>query len=90
MKLTTQKLKKLIQEELSEMMEPSEHDDYGTPGDYAKHEISMLDHKGKKLGLKMAEDSIEVFFINPMDGVPNYVNTASSIEELIKILNMPQ
>tara|TARA_B100002019_G_scaffold288550_1_gene302379 strand:- start:278 stop:550 length:273 start_codon:yes stop_codon:yes gene_type:complete len=90
MKLTTQKLKNLIQEELSEMMEPSEHDVYGTPEDYAQHEISMLDHNGKKLGLKMGPDSIEVFFIDPMDGVPHYVNKASSIEELIQILNMPQ
>ena len=65
MKLTTQKLKKLILEELSEMREPSEQD-------YAKHGMSVFELNGTKIGLQVDMESqmIEVFEINPENGMP--------------------
>ena len=65
MKLTTQKLKKLILEELSEMREPSEQD-------YAKHGMSVFELNGTKIGLQVDMESqmIKVFEINPENGMP--------------------
>ena len=65
MKLTTQKLKKLILEELSEMREPSEQD-------YAEHGMSVFELNGTKIGLQVDMESqmIEVFEINPENGMP--------------------
>ena len=72
MKLTTQKLKKLILEELSEMREPSEHDVYGTEQDYAEHGMSVFELNGTKIGLQVDMESqmIEIFEINPENGMP--------------------
>ena len=72
MKLTTEKLKKLILEELSEMREPSEYDVYGTEQDYAEHGISVFEMNGTKIGLQvdMKSQMIEVFEINPENGMP--------------------
>ena len=83
MKLTTQKLKKLIQEELSEMMEPSEHDAYGTEQDYAKHGISAFKFKDSMLGLQVDLNlkSIKVFEMNPLNGVPTYMFSVPLMED---------
>ena len=72
MKLTTQRLKKLIQEQMSEMMEPSEHDVYGTEQDYAEHAMSVFELNGTKIGLQVDMESqmIEIFEINPENGMP--------------------
>ena len=91
MKLTTQRLKKLIQEQMSEMMEPSEHDVYGTDEEYAGQDLAIVDHKGKKLGLKIEPDGrVEVFFVHPLAGIPHHVGYASSTQELIQLLNTSQ
>lgn len=65
MKLTTQKLKKLILEELSEMREPSEQD-------YAEHDMIVFELNRTKIGLQVDMESkmIEVFEINPENGMP--------------------
>jgi len=65
MKLTTQKLKKLILEELSEMREPTEQD-------YAEHDMSVFELNDTKIGLQVDMESkkIEVFEINPENGMP--------------------
>ena len=75
MKLTTQRLKKLIQEQMSEMMEPSEHDVYGTDEEYAQEGISVFNCEGKKLGIKvdLTSKMIEIFEINPLNGVPTFM-----------------
>ena len=83
MKLTTQKLKKLIREELNEMMEPSEHDTYGTEQDYAEHGISAFKFKDSMLGLQVDLNlkSIKIFEMNPENGVPTYIFSVPLLEE---------
>lgn len=72
MKLTTTKLKKLIQEELNEMSQNPENTGPGSDEDYARQGISIFMLNGVKMGLQVDMNSgmIEIFEINPKNGMP--------------------
>ena len=76
MKLTTQRLKKLIREALNEMREPSEYDAYGTDEEYAREGMEVFDYKGYKFAIKHDKQSrsTELFYLDPLTGIPSYVD----------------